>query len=132
LNVEAEARFVFESGPDPDQPFTIDARIVGDLFRISDVMFMPSHREGFGMPVLEAGLAGVPVVCTDVPAAEEIGGRDVVQFDPEEGATSVAERIVNLMEQSSVYRLRRRVQQAYTWRAIFERDIRPMLGEKWR
>jgi len=132
LNVEAEARFVFESGPDPDQPFTIDARIVGDLFRISDVMFMPSHREGFGMPVLEAGLAGVPVVCTDVPAAEEIGGRDVVQFDPKEGATSVAERIVKLMEQSSVYRLRRRVQQAYTWRAIFERDIRPMLGEEWR
>jgi len=44
----------------------------------------------------------------------------------------VAERIVKLMEQSSVYRLRRRVQQAYTWRAIFERDIRPMLGEEWR
>ena len=130
LGVEAEARFVFESGPDPDQPFTIDARVVGDLFRVSDVMFMPSHREGFGMPVLEAGLAGVPVVCTGVPAAEEIGGVDVVQFDPDESVTSVAGRIVDLMAQSSVHRLRQRVRQAYTWRAIFERDIRPMLGEK--
>ena len=35
---------------------------VGDLFRMANVMFMPSHREGFGMPVLEAG-AGVHGLC---------------------------------------------------------------------
>jgi len=51
LGIVEEMRFVFESGPDPDQPFTIDAQVVGDLFRVSDLMFMPSRREGFGMPV---------------------------------------------------------------------------------
>ncbi len=126
LDIEEEMRFVFESGPDPDQPYLIDERVVGGLFRVSDVMFMPSHREGFGMPVLEAGLIGVPVVCTGVPAAEEIGGEDVTLFDAEDPA-HVAVQILAWAEQNPMHRLRRRVRQNYTWRAIFHRDIKPLL-----
>ena len=127
LGVKEEMRFVFESSPDPDEPFTIDARVVGDLLRVSDVMFMPSHREGFGMPVLEAGLLGVPVVCTDVPAAKEIGGEDVTIFDAAEDPARVAGQILAWAEQSPVHRLRRRVRQNYTWHAIFHQDIKPLL-----
>jgi glycosyltransferase involved in cell wall biosynthesis len=127
LGVEEEMRFVFESGPDSDHPLVIDERAVGDLFRVSDVMFMPSHREGFGMPVLEAGLVGVPVVCTYVPSAEEIGGADVILFDAAEDPAHLASRILIWAEQSPVHRLRRRVQQNYTWRTIFHRDIKPLL-----
>jgi glycosyltransferase involved in cell wall biosynthesis len=130
LDVEDEMRFVFESGPNPDEPFAIDAQMVGDLFRVCDVMFMPSHREGFGMPVLEAGLVGVPVVCTNVPAAEEIGGADVTLFDAAEEPTHLAKRILAWAEQSPVHRLRRRVRQNYTWSAIFNRDIKPLVGGK--
>lgn len=127
LGVEEEMRFVFESGPHPDRPYTIDARVVGDLFRVSDVMFMPSHREGFGMPVLEAGLVGLPAVCTDVPAAREIGGSDVILFDAAEDPARVADRILDWAARSPVHRLRRRVRQRYTWSAIFRRDIEPLL-----
>lgn len=127
LGVEEEMRFVLESGPDPDQPFVIDEQVVGDLFCVSDVMLMPSHREGFGMPVLEAGLVGVPVVCTYVPAAEEIGGADVILFDATEEPTHLAERILAWAEQNPVHRLRCRVRQNYTWSAIFHRDIKPLL-----
>jgi glycosyltransferase involved in cell wall biosynthesis len=127
LGVEEEMRFVFESGPDPDRPLTINALVVGDLFRVSDVMFMPSHREGFGMPVLEAGLAGVPVVCTNVPAAEEIGGKNVTIFNSTEDPARLAGRILSWAEQSPAHRLRRRVRQLYTWRAVFRRDIKPLL-----
>jgi glycosyltransferase involved in cell wall biosynthesis len=129
LDVEEEMRFVFESGPDPNKPYTIDSRVVGDLFRLSDVMFMPSHREGFGMPVLEAGLSGVPVVCTNVPAAEEIGGADVMLFDAGDDPASLAERLLAWAQQSPIHRLRRRVRQNCTWRAIFQRDIKPLLGD---
>jgi glycosyltransferase involved in cell wall biosynthesis len=130
LDIEEEMRFVFESGPDPDQSFVIDERVVGDLFRVSDVVFMPSHREGFGMPVLEAGLVRVPVVCTYVPAAEEIGGADVTLFDAAEDPTHLARRILAWAEQSPVHRLRHRVRQNYTWSAIFHRDIKPLLDGK--
>ena len=127
LGVEEEMRFVFESGSQPDEPYLISASVVGDLFRVSDLMFMPSHREGFAMPVLEAGLAGLPVVCTDVPAAVEIGGEDVILFDLDESPDRLAARLLAWAEGSAVYRLRRRVRQSYTWRAIFRRDIEPLL-----
>jgi glycosyltransferase involved in cell wall biosynthesis len=127
LGVEEEMRFIFESGPDSDHPLVIDERVVGDLFRVSDIVFMPSHREGFGMPVLEAGLVGVPVVCTLIPAAEEIGGEDVTVFDAAKDPARLAEQILAWAEQSSMHRLRRRVQQNYTWRTIFHKDIKPLL-----
>lgn len=130
VGVEEEMRFVFESGPDPDEPFTIDAQVVGDLLRVSDAMFMPSHTEGFGMPVLEAGLVGVPILCTDIPAAEEIGGEGAILFDADEDPTHVAELILAWVERSPAHRLRRRTRQNYTWRAIFQRDIKPLLKHK--
>ena len=129
LKIEEEMRFVFESGPDPNQPFYIDAHVVGDLFRLSDVMFMPSHREGFGMPVLEAGLAGVPVICTNIPVAEEIGQQDVTIFDKEQDPAQLAEQILQWAEQDQVHHLRRQVRQEYTWSAIFERNIKTLIED---
>jgi glycosyltransferase involved in cell wall biosynthesis len=130
LEVEDEVRFVFESGPDPTQSFVIDVGAVGELFRVSDVMLMPSHREGFGMPVLEAGLVGIPVVATDVPAAVEVGGGDVMQFDQSTTPEQLAAGILSWAENSQVHRFRRRVRKRLTWQAIFERDIEPLLRKR--
>jgi glycosyltransferase involved in cell wall biosynthesis len=127
LGVEDEMRFVFESGPEGTESYTIEADVVGDLFRICDLVFMPSHREGFGMPVLEAGLVGIPVVCTDMPAADEIAGPDVTRFGTGEDPSLLADEVLSLLEEDPVYRFRRRVRQRYTWRAIFRSEIRPLL-----
>jgi glycosyltransferase involved in cell wall biosynthesis len=130
LDVEDEMRFVFESGPTSEEAYTIGMAVVADLFRASDVVFMPSHREGFGMPVLEAGLLGKPIVCTEVPAAREIGGEDVVVIDPGDAPERIAERILSLVGESPVHRLRSRIRQEYTWGRIFERDIKPLLKKR--
>ena len=130
LGVEAEMRFVFESGPDGAEGYTIDYPVVADLYRASDLLFMPSHREGFGMPVLEAGLLGMPVVSTSVPAAEEIGNEDVIIFDKSDAAEEVADRILDWAQHSAVHRLRQRVRLNYTWQTIFRRQIEPMLQQK--
>ena len=127
LGVEREMRFVFESGPDPDKPYFIGLDVVGDLFRVSDVMFMPSHREGFGMPVLEAALVGIPVISTSVPAAQEIGADNVVIFDAKAEPQEIAALIIGRTQDNPLHRHRRSVRQQYTWQAIFERDIKPLL-----
>ena len=127
LGVEEEMRFVFESGPEPDEPYTIGENVVGDLFRVSDVMFMPSHVEGFGMPVLEAGLVGMPVICTDVPAAQEIAPSERLLMDVDDPPEGIAGRLFAWAADSRVHRLRRRVRQRYTWPALFRQDIEPLL-----
>lgn len=127
LGVESEARFIFEEGYQPDEPYLITERVVGDLFRLCDVVFMPSHREGFGMPVIEAGLSGVPVICTDIPAAQEIGQKEVTIFSKEQSPSDVARVIIEIVEANPVSRFRRRVRQNYTWEALFQRQIEPIL-----
>ncbi len=128
LNLEQEMHFVFESGPQPDQPYQIDLNVVGDLYRVSDMMLMPSHREGFGMPVLEAGLMGIPAICTPhVPAAIEIGGEDVTIFDAGTPLAELAEQIIGWTETNPQYRFRQRVRRGYTWEALFKHEILPLL-----
>jgi glycosyltransferase involved in cell wall biosynthesis len=130
LDLDDDMRFVFESGPKSDQPYQVDMNVVGDLFRVSDLVLMPSHREGFGMPVLEAGLDGIPVVCTqDVPAAVEIGEGDVIIFDTETEPLMLAARIIKWMEGSPQYRFRQRVRREYTWEAIFNHQILPLMED---
>jgi glycosyltransferase involved in cell wall biosynthesis len=126
LDVEDEIRFVYESGPN-GEPFMVDMNIVGDLYRVSDALFMPSHREGFGMPILEAGLAGLPVFCSTIPAAKELGGSEVTTFSPNEHPENIAALILDQMEHNSSWRLRRRVRQGFTWQRIFQQKILPLL-----
>jgi glycosyltransferase involved in cell wall biosynthesis len=47
---------------------------VASVLRSADVLLFPSRPEGEGMPgvFIEASLAGVPVVATDVPGAREV------------------------------------------------------------
>lgn len=47
---------------------------VPSILADADVLLHTSGSEGFGLVVLEAMAAGVPVVCTDLPAVREITG----------------------------------------------------------
>jgi glycosyltransferase involved in cell wall biosynthesis len=43
-------------------------------YRNCELLLATSRIEGFGLPVVEAILAGCPVVCSDIPALREFGG----------------------------------------------------------
>ena len=127
LDLNEKFYFVFDSGPDPDQPYMIDLRVIGDLYRVSDVMFMPSLREGFGMPVIESGLVGIHAVVTDIPAAREIGQQDVTLISTEDDPEEVADHILAWALGSQIHRFKVRVRQDFTWKAIFRRKVEPLL-----
>lgn len=50
------------------------------------LVVLPSLYEGFGLPVLEAMVCGVPVVCSDRSSLPEVGGDAARFFDPEDVA----------------------------------------------
>ena len=44
----------------------------------------PTRAEGFGLPVIEALLRGIPVACSDLPVLREVGGQFPFFFDPDD------------------------------------------------
>jgi glycosyltransferase involved in cell wall biosynthesis len=51
-------------------------------FDRADAFVYPSRFEGFGIPVLEALTAGIPVACSDIAPLREIAGDCARYFDP--------------------------------------------------
>jgi glycosyltransferase involved in cell wall biosynthesis len=53
-----------------------------DLYRRATAFVYPSTFEGFGLPVLEAMAAGVPLACSDIEPLRSIVAGTAVTFDP--------------------------------------------------
>ncbi len=52
------------------------------LMRDTSLFVFPSVYEGFGLPILDAQHAGVPVACSSAAALPEVAGDGAVLFDP--------------------------------------------------
>ena len=51
-----------------------------DLYAAADALVTPTRFEGFGLPVLDALLRGLPVACTDLPVLREVAGPHATYF----------------------------------------------------
>jgi glycosyltransferase involved in cell wall biosynthesis len=52
----------------------LDDRALAAIYRRAALVLLPSDREGFGLPIVEAMACGTPVVASDLPVLREVGG----------------------------------------------------------
>lgn len=129
LNLEEEVVFLCLLEAEPESPRTYPRETVRDLYMASDLVLLPSTSEGFGIPVIEAGMIGRPVFCADIPPFREIGRDLTHRFRLDEEPEAVAKRILAWAERDLGHRLRRRVRQRFTWRRILQDHLLPLLLE---
>lgn len=128
LGLEESVSFLYQSGVD-NQPLLLPDSAVAEMYRLADLLLFPSLREGFGIPILEAGLARLPVFSADLPPMRKSAGEYADWFDPQGDAWQVAADIVARLESDRAYKLRRRVMRKFTWQAIVENQLIPLLKE---
>lgn len=68
----------------------------GALYKNSTLCVLPSHYEGFGMPILEAMSYGKPVVCSDIEVFHEVG-TDAPAFFNKDRPNELAELLTKLL-----------------------------------
>lgn len=103
--------------------------VICDFYHLADALFLPSREEGFGIPIVEAGLAGLAVFCSDIAPLRSLGGSDVHYFSPDADPVELANRIVNHLSFDPVFRMRTRVRRQFSWEFIYARKIAPLLME---
>ena len=102
--------------------------VVSDLYRLADLVFLPSRDEGFGLPILEAASARLPIVCTDLPALRELAGDDATYIGPDDDPGEVAALILGRLDADPAARLAAAVRTGYRWDVIFRDQIAPLLS----
>ncbi|NLH00027.1 MAG: glycosyltransferase family 4 protein [Chloroflexi bacterium] len=108
----------------------IPDEVIADFYRLADALLLPSREEGFGIPVIEAGLAGMPVFCADIPPLRELGGPFATYFSPDDPPDRVGKLIVERLSGDLTFAQRQRVKNNYTWQQIYDEKIKPLLLEQ--
>ncbi len=121
LQVESTVIFLYEYG-------NVDDRIKRDLFLLADALLFPSESEGFGIPLLEAGLVRLPIFCADLPPFHESAGEHAHYITANELPQTTAARIADCLARDSTYQFKQRVLREYSWERIFVERIEPLVG----
>lgn len=96
------------------------------------VYVQPSITEGFGLPVLEAMVAGIPVVCSNGGALAEVVSDAGVVFEPTDtdGIKSCLERVIGdeKLRKDMIRKGRERAKK-FRWEKAAQQTLRLIVSE---
>ena len=99
------------------------------ILRHANAFLYPSWYEGFGLPLLEAMAAGLPVLASDILSSREIDPGNPIYFDPR-SIEDMSGAMLNLIENIDSPKVReaalrgRERAMKYTWRKTAEETLK--------
>jgi glycosyltransferase involved in cell wall biosynthesis len=109
----------------------IDRDVLAAVYRRAALVLLPSEREGFGLPVVEAMACGTPVLASDLPVLREVGG-DAASYcavgDVNSWSRTVGELLLERNEQSAKWAARRQCSLAQANRFSWSEYAHAMTG----
>ena len=101
--------------------------IVGDDFPPEHIDFlMTSRDEGFGLPLLEAGMIKLPIACPDIPPFMEVG-RDICFFHLDDPPIAIAGRIMEYLGRTNTHKMFRHIMGKYILSEVCKNQLLPYL-----
>jgi glycosyltransferase involved in cell wall biosynthesis len=94
-----------------NSPFSASIEIIlydasetlSDIYESVDLVVLLSDYEGFGLPILEAQLFGIPVLCSAIDVLKEVGG-DGALYVNRENLDQIKNNILNLILDRDFYK----------------------------
>ena len=86
-----------------------------DLFRRATAMFYPSTFEGFGLPVIEAMAAGLPLACSNIEPLHSIVAGAAIEFPPQDVDAMVTAMRRMTGDTTELVERGREAGQSFTW-----------------
>jgi len=96
---------------------SIDFSQLTSVYQKADLFVLPSEYEGFGLPILEAMLCGVPVITTNKASLPEVGGPHA-RYVGECSAKIISSVILDVIRMDGKER-EAKVQSARSWASSF-------------
>lgn len=81
--------------------FDIDDNKMIDIYQNSDILLFPSLQEGFGMPIIEAQAASVPVITSNLEPMSLVAGKGALLVDPL-NIDSIREAVLKIIENENL------------------------------
>jgi glycosyltransferase involved in cell wall biosynthesis len=101
--------------------------MMDDLYHLADALFLPSRDEGFGLPILEAAVNRLPIVCTGLSTLRELAGDAALYIGPDDDPAEIATRVLERVDADRLGVLARGVRSRYAWEAVYRDRIAPLL-----
>lgn len=68
------------------------------LYNSIDAYIFPTHGEGFGLVMIEAMALKIPVICSNLPVLQEVGGEYVYKYFDSTSKEDIAHKMLDIYE----------------------------------
>ena len=102
-------------------------KAVQTAYQLADLVLLPTDWEGFGLVAIEAALARVPLLCTDLPVLREVTDDKADYFSLSDSDGAIAQRVLTLAR-NPANQARRAARRYFDTGSTYDRYLAPLLA----